>query len=747
MKVFKFELLKLAKNRFIMSTFVMLLFLCGALFYFQCSSDVIQPQAYLALHHKVDALPFQEAKVVALDLLDTYAFYDEYQISIDKEAYLKKQEQSKGKQWVTEKLADDKNLDGDKISINQKVVERLLKELDTVETYTAYRTSLVEQVHTNQAISIFKDNKNEALNKKVLAAYEKIDKQLALKVTPSLGLEKLLSFSIPDIFGILFLVYLIGMSVYQERKRGFTAFTETMVNGKKVQYFSKLFSIMLVSGGWLVCAYAVCGVLSNFLYSLPSSDIAIQSIPLFMKSIIQGNVIHLVGMFLVQKLIVMALLTSLCYTIAQYLRSYPALLFLLITLFGCSYFAYTRIPELSSFVVVKYLNFYGILQHLDYLGNYICFSLFQLPFSINQGLCFLLFIIGGVTILTCFHKTVSMKKKAMIIRRSKSSQPLSLFFYECKKVWIKDYGCFLFGILLIFQMGILANTRPNQSIDDIYYNHYVDRIGDHVSEQGNELLEKTQMEFDQIQMGSSEAMEYKEIELMNHYSAFTKYREHYERLKQREEGRLLKENEYAFLFENSFVNHAAYALLMIGMLLSINASFYREKETGMEKLQSMSINGGKVVWKYKIMAVLTFILPLCLMLYSMILWRNHQFFPHLNLASDLNNLSMFTDFGISMPISIFLGFMMLIRVLLTGMLVIMISYLSKRIQNRYANLFLLILSCVLPYLLVQLTGILVLDPLYSLMSVSLLTTVYQVVGWMSLFLVLGSLCFRKGCTL
>lgn len=745
MELFKFEIAKYVKNRFFMIAFVTMLLLCGTLFYVDSSTHLIQPQAYKELHQKIDGMSLAKAKSYVEEKRDTYTFYDRYQISLSREDTLVQYAQTKGEQWVSNRIEELNKLRSFDIRSYQELLHRIDNEIYTIENYEQYRVTMVEQASVNQEISIFKTKKNAAVSDKVLRAYENVDRNLPLKLAPTLGLERLISYAIPSVLCLLLMLYMIGITIYQERKRGFISFTQTMVKGKRLQYFSKLFALLVVSGLWLLCAYFLCGVITSVLYSLPDMHSFIQNVPLLMKSVLSGNVFLLLVMFLLQKVLVIVLLSSIGYALAKHIPSYPFFLFVVASLMVVSYVCYSQIPELSGWAVLKYMNLYGILQSVDYLGNYICFQGLLVPFSIYQGCIWLFIVVVMLVIVNVFFETSIIRTRSLSTKRKTNLQPHSLLFYECKKVWIKDYGLLLCSVLVVLQGILLMNTKPSITMDDIYYNDYIDTIGERTSAEATQKLDAISYQYAELERNESE--DYKALELWNHYPAFLKYRENYEVLKSRGEGRLLKENEYSLLFEDSLILRATYVFMISGMIFLIVSCFYREKETGMKASQLISIKGGNVLWKDKMIALLSLCIPLCLILYSLIIWRNQQFFNQIQYSASMDNLSMFRNFGSSMTITQFLSSMMFTRLLVVLLLVPIAAFVAKKIQNRYAALFLMFTVCVLGVLLAQVTHSMLFDPLYSLLSVSLLKHIGQVVTALFVCCVLGLYCYWRGSKL
>ncbi|NBK98578.1 MAG: hypothetical protein EOM50_11250 [Erysipelotrichia bacterium] len=742
MKIFKYELLKYFRNKVFMVIFVVSLILCGIFYYLDASSQPINLKEYQTIHKKVDSLNIKEAKKYIGELQAIYSFYDLYQMAQNSEDVIVEFEQTKGYDWVSKALMQLKDVKVIDTRANQALLERLNKELDNIENYPVYRKKLIEQSSVNETISIFKGKTNLELNKKILNVYQKVDRKLSLTLSTSIGIERLLSYTIPNVFCIILIIYMIGVTIYQERNKGFFAFTKTMQKGGRAQFYAKLATLIVYSSAWLLFAYIICGILTSFIYALPALETTIQSIPLFMKSTIQGNILVLLVVFMLFKIVTISLLTCLFYIVAQHISSYFTLVFTLVIFFVVSYLAYIRIPELSALAIFKYINLYFILQPVFYLSNYVCYTFLQIPLSIFQSLFLLTLLVMMLVIIVSYQQPIKIKKDSPFKKRKVKMQPHSLFFYECKKVWIKDFGIVFFTILLSLQFFALSNMQPNITMDDIYYNNFIDTIGAKVTKKGDELIYSLNQRYLSIQSDRNEN-DYKEVELWNRYPSFLKYQKNYLDLKEKKKGELLKNNEYFLLFENNLMNQIAYLLLITGIIVTCVSSFSREKETRLDELQFMSSNGGNVLWSYKIFAILSFVLPLCLILYSSIILRNHYFFTQIQYTSNITNLTTLQEFKMSLSISKFLWVSMFIRLVFSGMLVIITSYITKKIQSRYSVITITIFISMVGFLIAEIMKNINFNPLYCVINISLSRNIVVVFCLLIIFSIIAFICYKK----
>lgn len=720
MRLMKFEILKYIKDKFVLGILCFLLFLSVILSLVTCYNSDINPVKYSELHKITDNLSIEEAKDYIKDQKLYFQFYDEYCIANNKNDIVTMYQNNYGEEWIKKSLLKCSNTDENEIFSNLKVLDRLEMEIKSIESYPNLRKQFVEQSEQNKSISIFNDKKINNKNNKIMDAYNNVDPQMTLKLVPSLGIEQLISLSFLDLFCIVFVIYIIGVFIYQERRRGFQAFTQTMVDGNKKQFFVKLSILIFFSAICIVLEYFVSILTISIVYGGLPIQATIQEIPLFIKSIINGNIMYMLIIFCIQKILAIAIIAIIVYITAQFLESYITLILFMLSLLVISYLCYSEIGSLSVLSIFKYLNLYAILQSMNYIGDYICINLFNssVPISINQ-----LFIIAVLFVLILLILTSSIKiyhvKLKKTRKKDKRLKTHSLFFYECKKVWFKDYGLLLICIMIGIQSIFLFNYKPYITMDDIYYNYFIDNIGNQVTQDSQHKLTEMTKYYDSLleDKVNTQSIDYANVDNLKRYPAFEKYNQNYIHLKKVEGGELLKENEYRLLFSDNIVYRMVFLFTLFGMLFFIGRSFNREKETGVDMIQHICINGGKKLWHIKIYSLLTITIPLNIFMYATIILKNQTLFPSLKYLSDINNLYLSGDFGCKISIGLYLVLAMItINIMLMSM-VVMLSYFTMKSNRKHVVTLVMVLTCMICFVLEEITHNSILNFLYFFINV------------------------------
>ena len=744
MKIIKYELLKFIKNKFCISLFIILLCMSSILCFIQIHNQDISIKDYYQIHTIVDSLSIEESQEYINDLKDFYDLYDIYFLENKPKEVIDTYVKKKGKQWVDQAIKKIESTSSNDIFKQMSTVNRVQDEIHYVkEGYSQFQQQLVKSVQLNQEISIFQNKDQSIKNKHILEQYEKLYDIDSINMVPSLGIEQFFQFNVPEILAIVFLIYLLGYYVYQEKKRGLTSFTQIMIHGKHVQYFAKLFSILFIVIIWLIISYCLSILIISFIYQGFHFEAKIQDIPLFMKSTINGEVWHLLLIFLFHKIIVFITIGSALYALSYYFSSFTLNIILSIIIAVGSFFIYHSIADLSSIAIFKYLNIYALFQHLDYFADYICFSFGNYVISTY----FLFYIMEFIIILcSCLYIYLPLNNHyslKMISFKTRKQKPLSLKQYENKKLWLKDKGVEWFMLVVIIQGCIVLNMKPALTMDDIYYNQMIDTIGNTVNETSYNKLIETEKSLNELMLNESVNQSYSSIDILQKYSAFEKYKERYYELQNDENAQLLKENEYRLLLEDSIMYKMAYVFIIGTLIMIINQCFFREKESYVENLQKISFCGRDNLFHIKIKAIMFYIVALNFILYGMIFVKTIIEYPTIIFWIPITYLKAFSDFEIPIHIVTFIILTMILRTIIVCLMTYILSYFVYKTKNRYTSLVVVFIVLLLFEILSIQFISLDINLVYMLISLVFYHKIILMIGFVLLLLLIVIYIHRK----
>ncbi len=716
MRLLKYELKKLASNLSFFKIIAILLCLSGFLFYLNNKQMNLDTEYYKVIHNEIDSMDIVQAKKKIVDERNKYRIDDWY-------------------------LYDNKI----------RTLERIEEEIENILEYSNFRDGIREQYNKNKNISIFKskNNYNEKYIKKTFDEYEQLEVKDNLHLTPSLGVEKLMEFSLIDIVGIILLIYVAGITIYNERKNGFLMFTQTNYYGKGKQFICKLGAYWIVGITWTILSFFICFVISIKLYGAVPLSTAVQSMPSLLTSTYSLNVGDFIIGYLLIRCFAYMILSTIITLFSYVMDSFVGMMTTTLASLIISLIAYKTINEFSVLSPLKYINIWQILRSEEILGKSILVRVWNEPVALINFIFLVVSILILLILLAKKNFTQKEIKKANKRIAVFDKKPRGLLYYELKKMWIDEKGLGIFSLIIIIHIIFIVNTTPNTNMEDIYYNNFINTIGDSVTEETEDKLIQKKIEFDEIQEKLNETINNKEqillMDKLNSFNAFNKYKERFYEIKDLNiDKKLLKENEYKLIFEDSNVIKISEVLLFLLIIIIIPSVFQREKETGMDKLQKITVNGRIKLWRSKIITIISIILPACAIIFGNIILKNTFYFKGVNLDTSVTNLTNYFQYNFNLSIRSFLLLTFIIRLIIVSAIIIIFSFISLRATGRYLNIIILSIISILPIIASQyvdsyiLNGIYNLTFIYSYKSIELFFIVF------TLFILICVFIYRKG---
>lgn len=716
MRLLKYELKKLASNLSFFKIIAILLCLSGFLFYLNNKQMNLDTEYYKVIHNEIDSMDIVQAKKKIVDERNKYRIDDWY-------------------------LYDNKI----------RTLERIEEEIENILEYSNFRDGIREQYNKNKNISIFKskNNYNEKYIKKTFDEYEQLEVKDNLHLTPSLGLEKLMEFSLIDIVGIILLIYVAGITIYNERKNGFLMFTQTNYYGKGKQFICKLGAYWIVGITWTILSFFICFVISIKLYGAVPLSTAVQSMPSLLTSTYSLNVGDFIIGYLLIRCFAYMILSTIITLFSYVMDSFVGMMTTTLASLIISLIAYKTINEFSVLSPLKYINIWQILRSEEILGKSILVRVWNEPVALINFIFLVVSILILLILLAKKNFTQKEIKKANKRIAVFDKKPRGLLYYELKKMWIDEKGLGIFSLIIIIHIIFIVNTTPNTNMEDIYYNNFINTIGDSVTEETEDKLIQKKIEFDEIQEKLNETINNKEqillMDKLNSFNAFNKYKERFYEIKDLNiDKKLLKENEYKLIFEDSNVIKISEVLLFLLIIIIIPSVFQREKETGMDKLQKITVNGRIKLWRSKIITIISIILSACAIIFGNIILKNTFYFKGVNLDTSVTNLTNYFQYNFNLSIRSFLLLTFIIRLIIVSAIIIIFSFISSRATGRYLNIIILSIISILPIIASQyvdsyiLNGIYNLTFIYSYKSIELFFIIF------TLFILISVFIYRKG---
>lgn len=700
--IFWNELKKYGKNKMFLFALIALLAIVGVSFGYFNNQNSFAPKQYKAVYQELKEKNVDEVKAFCENEKAKYEFYSLYEIQGGEQSFLNTYTEQYGQDWVSQRIEEYQTIEKNEIYPHITVMERILQEAESVQSYEEYREQIQEQYQTNQKISIFQsqDDYNTRSAEKTSKIYEELQLNGEMKLQQTLGLEQVLKFSFRDIAGVLFLLYCVGLGILQEKKRGMLSFLQVTYKGRKKLYSRKIAGIIVCAAVWEIASFLVCFLIGQMQFGWMDFSYAVQSVEMLMQSPYGISIGIFIAGYLAIRVFVYAGLGILLAAFGFVSGSFISVSALGAVLVGVGAGLYEQISDISQFSFIKRCNVWQLMRAEDFLGDYTYIRIGNEPISINWSIGILLAVLIGAYFIGKFFFAKDRKKVKKSRSKARKKTPHSILYYEMKKLWIQNWGIVIFAAAILIQAVMTFQAVPYQTVDDFYYNAYVDQIGDRVTDEARAKLEQEENRFLELQQQiGSETDENRILYLeskMRAYNAFEQYREKfYEIADIGEHLQLVKESQYRFLLDNEKEMQKTILLLFCTMLFIVPGIYQREKETRVETLQKTVRYGKGKLWRAKLIAGASFILPVTAILFSTLLIKTYQEFPGFDIWVSLDSVEKYWMTGIKMPVVMFWVITFVIRLCVVLAIFIAEMWLAKKMKNRYNVMFILAVITIL----------------------------------------------------
>lgn len=654
MKLFYYEWKKLWENGSFLKVLILFLVISSIIFLGEINKNKEWLNDYKEIHTTVDSMSISDAK-----------------------EYIKSEKESI-------KQSQDIPL-FDKI----KSLEYIEKEINAIESYPEYRQSIYDKYEENQDISIFADEndiQNEYM-KKIVEKYDKLHLTSPMKLQKTMGIQVLFDYYTGDILGIVMLIYLVSVVFIQEDKSGKTEFANTMIKGKTSLFLSKCVTVFCSISIFTVLVFLINLIVSSAFIGNISFDYAIQSVPNYYTVPYALNIWQYMILSLLFKILAYFVLFSIAIIVTKVLSSQIiTALTVGVTVIISIWFKENLLGQ-GIQDILKHINVWAFLRGKTIINNYdlIRFNSFILEIYI---------VVFAVLIfcLVLFALTLKVKKVEKLLRfriqRKIKRKPHKLLFYEMKKMWIYQYGIFVFILFIIVQGIIVSNYEKSITTTEYYYQSYINQIGYTITEDTDIKISAEQKRLEDIENQLAvEKDKYKQMALSKQLECKDGFNMYVQRVNSIRQGNkpqyILNDVTYNILFEFTSVSKMIVVLLCLSLGFVVPSIFYKEKDVGIDSLQKTMINGSKKVWNYKLFALLSYIIIMNIIFAVFSLYKISRDSTAI-LKAPISCLFRYWTFKLNIPIYLFFVLGVIVQCIVLSMFVIIISFLSKKIKNQYA---------------------------------------------------------------
>ena len=618
-------------------------------------------------------------------------------------------------------------------------------DFQKVENYGDFLKEIAKKKENLSGISIFAADTASFAARNMEKESE--DYETMKKITPVAQLATPVSFAlefpVSDLLLYLAVLFFAGALIYEEREKKLFLVTFSSARGRFSTIGAKTGALALHCLMVTFCLYG-----SDFAWSFASAGFVDLSAPLqslapYMESTLKLSI----GGFLVFNLLLKALVlftfgTLLLAAAIAFRQNFMSLLSGGLCL-GISGFLYSVIPANSWNNWLKFLNLYGTMKTDRLLGGYLNLNFFGTPVSrLAATLLFLCVVCAGgvfssiVLFLRGKNLSAAQRKSRAAklygeIRRQFGKKMRSLqeekgldaygglFRHESWKIFIMHRSIVILLLFTVF-IGYQHISRPYEiSGAESYYQDMMMELSGDLTDEKEAMIEREQARYEKAfaeieriegliaegeidqQAGSAMLEPYHRETAF--YPAFQKILAQCEWIRQTGDGQFVYDTGYLLLLGFSEGGAADaltdYILLALCMILAFSCTFAMEDQVGAWNVLSATACGKRRIQGAKIKVAMLTGLLITVVIFGCNILQVAMHCPMEHLGASTMNLMPYRSAELDMPLIMWIGIVLLMRILVVMALIMLVLLISAKLKNQLITMCLAGLLLVIPPLL------------------------------------------------
>ncbi len=374
------------------------------------------------------------------------------------------------------------------ISAEKALLSDVYEEIDFMSDYPGYLAGIDEAAETYKTISLFGkvDGYAYANIMMMTEAYANIERK-ELTPTPSAGMEMAASTGVTDILALIVILMVAVMLWIKEREQGMMLLIRTTSGGRLRLATAKIAVLVVVCiflGIGLYGGNALAGAIMYGLGDLSRPLANVNDYGHTLWEISAGGFLILNALFKVIAYIWIALfMSAICCKLTSSVAAFGGIV--AFGAVGC--LMYYKIPYLSLWAALKYLNPFGVLKTELLFRDYRSLNFFDNPvdyrmcMAVLLSLGMILFIVLTIKFFTDYVLKGRRRASVAIIRRlervyisirRRLEVHTSLFFHEIHRIFVHYMGIIVLGVLVF----IVADDAAPYTVKYTSLNSYCEYL-------------------------------------------------------------------------------------------------------------------------------------------------------------------------------------------------------------------------------------------------------------------------------
>ena len=581
---------------------------------------------------------------------------------------------------------------GDVEQYDAYTVQRVQDEQEALVGYDAYLTSILAPESSH--ISIFEKDGSFVKEAKMKTRKAYLGKELTAGNTSvgSYGIEQVMMEPFTDLCVFLLCIYYIYLQVDKERVFGALEYEKTMYCGKEKNYISKFLSVVVPIALFVVVAMIGKFIFATHSYGMPDLGAPIQSVLLYRRMPLNMSI----GTFMcIGTLLRVMFWICICMIFFGLSFIIPSIFMTGGVLGIMAIISSLQGPwKADPAGLFNFMSFPGIARPDIHLANVTYVSVFGHAVShfVLYGMVFIVAIFVFMLGIVAYKRPYRSPRKRSIAKHDHI--PHTLRFYEMEKTWVRAGGLLVVLCICFGMTWYLAGIRTLSNSEDKVVAYYIETMGDRPTPEVYASIKAEQERFAVIKEKIANVDETEAAELakeLNAEPAFETYCMRMDDVQRRGSGRVLREDETRLFFKQDEM-YAIYGMLCVVTVVFLCWSSYRrEQDTGMERIQKMTVRGRKI-GRQKRMAVMSLITLCMLSVDAILMFFAFRLYPTVDLTALLCDIQELQR-NIPLPVGVWMILQAMGQIVVMYIIVKIMDGLFQHTESRWQWFILLVSIC------------------------------------------------------
>jgi hypothetical protein len=598
------------------------------------------------------------------------------------------------------------------INARRSLYSTIISDL-TVNTYSAYLDRIDAEANILLGSAIFGGDPDSFASRNIRMTQENFKDMRGTEIRYDTydGIGVLFDSPSADIIMLLMLVIICIVLITDEKDKRLFLIVKATPKGHIHTIAAKLGALAISITFVSVLVFFSSVLFAEYTFGLGDATRSVQSVPLFFGSTLQTSIAGFMAFYLLAKTAALICIGMAVMLIAIHAR-HSIILMLATILLAALNVLLSAVPVISSWNILRFLNFYSLIRPQRIFGDYFNLNLFGNPVRLAP-----VFVIFGVVIFAALAIAVCLsylKKQGLesnleLFKFKRFGLPARVHtgykFYEFKKLAYTNKALLILIIFMIIQGYNVTQTRePYLGWGHNFQKEYLLSLQGPLTREKHENLEAEKATLDNaereinrlnqmLMRGEIDWREQWELarahhETVNNMWGFEEIYERYLYVRSTDHAQFVYDAGYSRLFGMSTPNTGLTGgmWLIAIMILCLCGVFPMEYKTGMYKILNASPNGHSDTVRLKLllsagaMTVAFIIAQLPELIYI------GRYFGYGGLGAGIaslppGELGGFPAFMGGMPIWLYMALILLLRLLFFAGIMLIILAISLKLRN------------------------------------------------------------------